>query len=317
MHILKIIVRFAVYFLIFKKAFDTVSHRMLINKLEHLNLHSLILNSLYSYLSLCNQCVVVNGASSKSIQVISGVPQGSVLGSLLFSIYIDSVTSLSLSSNLVLYADDILLCRLKQIVLSFSQILIKFLTGLYSQLNASKCKQMIISRKKSQHVASALSLGGQVLEIVNHYKYLGFYLSADLSWSYHNTVYLHQSQKTMGILYRQFSSNVDSLAMKRLYTSLVRPHLEYNVEVCNPYLQKDIAALENIQKFALRVCFKKWSLNYRDLLKLSHLQSLQDRRLFRSLTTLFKIIYDIVYLPPDLFPPFLSPFGLIIKTGSL
>ena len=168
---------------------------------------------------------------------------------------------------------------------------------------------MIISRKKSQHVASALSLGGQVLEIVNHYKYLGFHLSADLSWSYHIQCICTKARKTMGIIYRQFSSNVDNLDMKRLYTSLVRPHLEYGVEVWNPYLHKDIAALENVQKFALRVCFKKWSLNYQDLLELSHLQSLQDRRSFRSLTTLFKIIYDIVYFPPDLLPPFLSPSG--------
>ena len=113
---------------------------------------------------------------------------------------------------------------------------------------------MIISKKKSQHVASALSLGGRVLEIVNHYKYLGFYLPADLSWSYHIQCICTKARKIMGILYRQFSSNVDSLAMKRLYTSLVRPHLEYGVEVWNPYLQKDIAALENVQKFALRVC---------------------------------------------------------------
>ena len=72
----------------------------------------------------------------------------------------------------------------------------------------------------------------------------------------------------MGILYRQFSSNVDSLAMLKLYTYLVRPHLEYGIEEWNPYLQKDIAALENVQKFALRVCFKKWS---SDLLHLSKL----------------------------------------------
>ena len=54
----------------------------------------------------------------------------------------------------------------------------------------------------------------------------------------------------MGILYRQFLSNVDSLARKRLYTSLVRPHLQYGVEVWNPYLQKDIATLENVQNLS-------------------------------------------------------------------
>ena len=97
--------------------------------------------------------------------------------------------------------------------------------------NTSKCKQMIISRKKSQNVASALSLSGQVLELVNHYEYLGFYLSADLSWYYHIQCICAKARKIMGILYQQFSSNVDSLVMKRLHTSLVRPHLEYGVEV--------------------------------------------------------------------------------------
>ena len=180
---------------------------MLINKLEYLNLHPLILNWLYSYLSLRNQCVVVNGASSKFIQVISGVPQGSVLGPLLFSIYIDSVTSLSLSSNLVLYADDIFLYRpivnkadCTPLQSDIDKILNWTTVNLIS-FNTSKCKQMIISWKKSQHVASALSLGGQVLEIVNHYKYLGFHLSADLSWSYHIQCICTKARKTMGILY--------------------------------------------------------------------------------------------------------------------
>ena len=149
-----------------------------------------------------------------------------------------------------------------------------------------------------------ISFVGQVLElyIVDHYKYLGFHLSADLSWSCHIQCICNKARKIMGILYRQFSSNVDSLAMLKLYTSLVRPHLEYGIEVWNPYLQKDVAALENVQKFALRVCFKKWSSSYQDLLHLSKLQSLQDRRSFQSLTTLFKIIHNIVYFPQDLLP---------------
>ena len=119
-----------------------------------LNLHPLILNWISSYLSLRNQCVVVNGASSDSVQVISGVPQGSVLGPLLFSIYIDSVTSLNLSSNLVLYADDILLympivndtdCAALQ---SDIDKILNWTTANLMSFNSSKCKHMIISRTK-------------------------------------------------------------------------------------------------------------------------------------------------------------------------
>ena len=76
---------------------------------------------------------------------------------------------------------------------------------------------MIISREKTHHVASAY-LGGQVLELVGHYKYLGFHLSAYLSWSYHIQCICNKARKIMGILYRQFSSNVDSHAMLKLYS---------------------------------------------------------------------------------------------------
>ena len=108
----------------------------------------------------------------------------------------------------------------------------------------------------------------------------------------------------MGILYQQFSSNVGILAMLKLYTSLERSHLEYGIEVWNPYLQKDIVALE-----CTNICSKSllnWSSTNKDLLDLSKLQSLQNRQSFQSLNTLFKIIHTIVYFPPDLLPPLLS-----------
>ena len=82
-------------------------------KLKQLHLHSLIVSWLHSYLTKCQQSVVVNGTSSHSTHVISGVPQESVLGLLLFLIYIDNISTLVLfeSSKLSLYADDMLLYK--------------------------------------------------------------------------------------------------------------------------------------------------------------------------------------------------------------
>ena len=97
----------------FKKAFDTVPHDILFNKLEEVHLDPILIRWIRSYLTDRMQQVVVNGAASNALPVLSVVPQGSVLGPLLFLIYIDGVNNVTLSpgSNLVVYADDMLLYR--------------------------------------------------------------------------------------------------------------------------------------------------------------------------------------------------------------
>ena len=97
----------------FKKAFDSVPHRALIGKLEDLQVNQLLVKWIYSYLSDRKQQVVVGGSSSNALPVLSAIPQGSVLGPLLFLLYIDGITSITLSSksHLTLYADDMLLYR--------------------------------------------------------------------------------------------------------------------------------------------------------------------------------------------------------------
>ena len=93
----------------FKKAFDTVPHILLIDKLRNLKLHPCLNDWISSYLTQRSQSVVVNGATSEPMTIISGVLRGSVLGPLLFLVYVSSLCdlTLSISSQLVLYADDL------------------------------------------------------------------------------------------------------------------------------------------------------------------------------------------------------------------
>ena len=139
------------------------------------------------------QLVVVNGSSSSDSHVLSGVPQGSILGPLLFLIYIDDLASLptSLGSHSVLYADDLLLFRpiKKQDDLHMLQDDISMINN-WVQLNhltfnAAKCKCMVISRKRRPPFMGVLKLGDTPLEQVESFKYLGVLLSSDLSFTQH------------------------------------------------------------------------------------------------------------------------------------
>ena len=113
------------------------------------------------------------------------------------------------------------------------------------------------------------------------------------------TVCLHprhnKAKRMLGLLYRQFSSNSNVTALIRLYLTLVRPLLEYGAEVWHSHLIKDTLALENVQRLALRICSKQWQMSYYDLLDRFKLPTLENRRLFLSLCTFFKIIYNISF----------------------
>ena len=283
------------------KAFDTVPHLDLLRKLSELGLNPNLIRWIKSYLCERSQYVTVEGISSHTLPVASGVPQGSVLGPLLFILYLnDVVNTVSAGSNLNMFADDIAMYRvirtatdymlMQRDVHSISEcIKLKRL-----QFNANKCKMMLITRKKSNSLPPPpIMLDGTELKRVHSYKYLGITLTSNMSWSPHITVCCNKTRRLIGLLYRRFHQHSSSSTLIKLYCSFIRPHLEYASVVWNPGLKGENNALENVQKFALRVCTNLWDLSYDKLLVKTRLPSLKDRRTRASLCHLFKIMHGL------------------------
>ena len=107
-----------------------------------------------------------------------------------------------------------------------------------------------------------------------------------------------KARRVLGTIYHRITKNTnDSRIILRLYTALVRPHLEYAAQVWNPHLEKDIQCLEKVQQFALRMCAKDYHATYENLLDLFFVPSLRNRRLCLSLCTFYCIVNGLVHFP--------------------
>ena len=150
---------------------------------------------------------------------------------------------------------------------------------------------MIVSRLRGRSVPSCtLNLNGQTLDRVHQYKYLGVVLTDDLTWSTHISEISNKARKIIGLIYRQFYSMSSTSSLLQLYSSLVRPHLEYASQVWDPFLIKDIQMLESVQKFALKMCCKSWDSSYDENLQQSLLPELSARRKYLNLSYFYNLV---------------------------
>ena len=281
-----------------RNAFDSVPHQLLLEKMKRIGLNEYLLHWLHTYLSNRKQVVVVDGESSEELSVLSGVPQGSVLGPLLFLVYINEVSNqASDGSNIVLFADDIALYRVITSTNNYAQLqsdidsIADWVEESRLSLHSGKCCAMLFSRKRTlSH--RPLMLKGNQLKFVDQYKYLGLIFCSNLCWSEHINSICNKARRLIGLLYRRFYEFSDSQSLLKLYCSFIRPHMEYSSIVWSPYLLKQKAAIEKVQHFALRVCLKDWSLGYDKALDLTRLPSLETRRDHASLCFLYNIVHQ-------------------------
>ena len=200
----------------FSKAFDKVCHKKLLSKLDFYGVRSNTLQWFSCFLAGCQQCVVVDGAQSSYINVLSGVPQGSVIGPTLFLIYINDLPEY-VDCTVHLFADDTVMyltihseeqCAQLQVDLDMLQV---WEEDWLMEFNPEKCEILRISRKKTV-ISYDYTLHGKVLRSVKSARYLGVQLSHDLKWNAQITKATAKANLILGFLKRNL--RVKSCALK-------------------------------------------------------------------------------------------------------
>ena len=290
----------------FSKAFDTVPHNKLLHKLYHFGIQGPLLSWLRCFLTRRSMQVVLEGHSSKSTSVDSGVPQGTVLGPLLFLCHINDLPK-AVKSQVRLFADDCLLYReindfkdhltLQQDLKELE----RWADTWGMRFNASKCN--ILSIKPKTHFM--YQLNNTFLKNVTSNPYLGILFTDTLKWSDHIANITKKANSTLGFLRRNLR-RCPTECKKNAYISLVRSTLEYGSILWDPYTQKEIDALERVQRGAARFITgdyrSKTPGSVKRLLTKLDLKTLQERRKQLRLVYFYKIVEGLVpALPRDKF----------------
>jgi hypothetical protein len=248
-------------FLDLRKAFDVVSHQILLSKLSHYGIRGLPLRWFTSYLSDRKQSVKVTGALSSQRTVTHGVPQGSVLGPLLFLLYINDLTVFTRTENLklLLFADDTtLLIRHKNLedLLALTNSELSHMSNWFAtnklSLNIDKTKYILFSlHHNARSVPLDVSINGIPIERTTHAKFLGVTIDESLSWDVHISTIASKISKSIGII-RKVANKIPQHSRLQLYQALVVPYFSYCHLVWSTASQARLNRLNLLQKRAVR-----------------------------------------------------------------
>jgi len=250
--------------------------------------------------------VVIDGVVSKCYDVISGVPQGSVLGPLLFILFInDVVTIFNDDVSCKLFADDLKFYSvidnegINNPIKSALEQLYIWSSKWQLEINSSKCKSLHLGKKNPDF---EYSLNNVIFESVNHIRDLGVEVDDCLRFDEHIKIITKRAYQRLGVLFRGFVSKNESL-LTMAYKVYIRPLLEYCSEIWSPFLLKDIDAIESEQRYFTRRINRIKALTYKEIL---NIESLEVRRIKRDLVMCYKIVNNLIDLQCERFFKFLS-----------
>ena len=299
-------------YLDYAKSFDKVDHRLLLVKLQRYGFHGKILQWIESFLTNRQQYVVLNGVSSFAAFILSGVPQGTVLGPLLFILFINDMKLCITGSIIRFFADGTrilkhIACEMDAMVLQ--QDLNHVITwAKHNNMALHEDKFELLVHKHNPNnslyelpfICEAQTYevsNGDLLHPVDRVKDLGVVVSTDLSWSPHVNSIASTARKVAAWVLSAFKSR-NRITMMTLYKSLVRSHLEYCCPLWNSNKMSDIEQIEGVQRTFTSRIWGFQHLNYWQRLRALNLMSLQRRRERYIIIHMWKILHE--HCPNDL-----------------
>ena len=277
----------------FAKAFDTVPQRLLI-KLESIGIVGEILRWIMSFLTGRKHKVCVDGECSSWACAKSGI-LGSVLGTALFAIFINDMPN-AIKNSCMLFADHAKLYRTIQTKEDASSLqedidsLVRWSLNWQLSFSVEKCKIMRIGNDKNPQT---YYMNGQPLDYVKEEKDLGVVADNRLKFRKHAASAVKQANKVLGLIKHSFTA-LDDTTLPLLYTSMVRPHLEYGNIIWGPHFKEDMKAVERVKKRATRVILRIKDLPYTQRLKALNLPSLSYRRKRGDMIMCYKVMTNKV-----------------------
>ena len=288
----------------YKSAFDCISHPKLLIKLTSYGIKGNLYHWIAAFLSHRSQSVKINSSLSTPCLVTSGVPQGSVLGPLLFNLYVNDVTDhIDQSATAQLFADDIKLytyfSNISPSMLQSQLDIIQAWSTLWQlRISYPKCSILTISHQQT----NIFQIDLNQISSVDHVCDLGITIDSKLKFQRHIHTIISRANHRKSLILRCFLSR-NQTNLVRAFKTYVRPILEYASTVWSPSYITDIITIERVQKDFTKRTPGCSHMSYPERLTARKLQSLEHRRLIADLTMVYNIIHDKISINTHLFTP--------------